>query len=205
MVINMKKEVMRQIVHILLGIFVVFFMELGIFHFIGSHIPLYFLNEPSRVIFLLFLLGLIISIISLKRDIPFIACLLDEVGREEAIKELPGKGAIYGCLGIFIVVALFEEKIALASILILTFGDSISHIVGSSIGRIRYPFSSSKAIEGLFAGSVIGALSAALYVQILPAFVASFLTMGLEGIDKIAIDDNLLIPLVAAIFILTVG
>jgi len=98
---------------------------------------------------------------------------------------------------------LFEKDIALASIMILAFGDSISHLYGEKFGRIRNAISGDprKLLEGTFAGTVAGALAAALFVPFPEAFLGSLAAMLLEVVkidfNDLTLDDNLIVPLVA--------
>jgi dolichol kinase len=92
--------------------------------------------------------------------------------------------------------------IVLASILVLTFADSIGHLFGIQFGKIPHPFVSTKFVEGWIAGFIAGFIGAIIFVAWYEALAASFFAMLVEGIEiKIGaeeVDDNLIIPLVAA-------
>ena len=101
-------------------------------------------------------------------------------------------------------VLFFPKDIAMASIIILAFGDSVSRIVGP-YGYLKHPFHDAKFLEGVIAGAAAAFLGALLFISWLPALAASIISMLIEGIDLkvkvFKIDDNLLIPIVAAITI----
>lgn len=99
--------------------------------------------------------------------------------------------------------SLFEKDIALASLMVLTFGDSISHLVGGQFGQIRNIFNgkSKKLLEGTIAGTIAGTLTALLFVPFPEAFIGSFAAMIAEvvqvDLNEREVDDNLIVPIVA--------
>ncbi|MBI2124510.1 hypothetical protein HYT92_01840 [Candidatus Pacearchaeota archaeon] len=85
--------------------------------------------------------------------------------------------------------------------MILALGDSISHLYGLNYGRIRYPLSKTKFLEGTIAGFAAGFLGALIFLPWHQAFLASFAAMIVEAIEiKVGanqVDDNLVVPVVA--------
>lgn len=126
------------------------------------------------------------------------------VERKETIQKFPGKGAITLFLGSGITAAIFEREVAVAAILILAVGDSVSHLAGRLIGRIKHkrPFIEEKMVEGTFIGFIFAAAAAAMLILAWQAIAAAAAGMIVEAlhlrIGKIRIDDNLTVPLVAA-------
>ncbi len=144
-----KLELKRQVFHIFLGIGIVtliYFDVIGYLFLMG-----------------LFLIGIIISFASKRYKIPGIYKLLIKFDRKKDIKTLPGRGALFYILGCAISVLLFEKNIALASIMILAFGDSVSRLVGP-YGYLKHPFHSEKFLEGLIAGAIAAFLAALMFV-----------------------------------------
>jgi len=189
-----KLEVKRQFVHILFGILIVFLINYDI------------INAP--ILFMLFIIGLILSALSKKFQIPIIYWFLKLLDRKKDLEKFPGKGMIFYVLGAFIVVLIFPKDIAIASIIILALGDSISRIVGP-YGYLKHPFTNTKFFEGIVAGAFVGFLGALFFVPWLIALIGSSISMLIEGINlKIKgfkIDDNLLIPIVAAVIMEAFG
>ena len=181
-----KFELNRQIFHIFLGIAIVFLLKFGL---IGKGIM------PALII-----LGLFLSYLSTKIKIPVIWLLLQKFEREEKNK-FPGKGMIFYFMGAYFALLLFSKEIAMASIMVLALGDSISHLYGLHFGRIKHPLSKTKFIEGTVAGFAAGFLGALVFLPWQEAFLASFAAMTAEAIEiKIGakqVDDNLIMPLVA--------
>jgi len=183
-----KLEIKRQLIHILFGITLA--------------LLLYFNLINATIIFIIFISGLVLSLSSRKIQIPIIYNLLKIFDRKKDLENFPGKGAVFYLLGTFIVVLIFPKDIAMASIMILALGDSVSRLVGP-YGYLKHPFHNQKFFEGVIAGAIAGFLGALFFVPWLLALTASLVSMLIEGIDlKIKgfkIDDNLLIPIVAAV------
>lgn len=180
-------ELNRQIFHIFLGISIVVLLKYG------------FLNKE----FILFtiIIGLILSFLSRKTSIPVIQNLLEMFERKKEIEEFPGKGIIFYFIGSFISLLFFPQEIAMASIMVLALGDSISHLYGLHFGKIKHPLSKAKFLEGTIAGFVAGFIGALIFLPWHEAFFASLAAMVIEAIEiKIGteqVDDNLIMPFVA--------
>jgi len=184
-------EVRRQAFHICLGLAIIILLVNNILN--------------SLILFIILIAGILISILSRKFKIPVIYSFLKLFERKDILKTFPGKGVISFLIGCLLVLQLFGRDIALASIMILTFGDSVSHLFGWHFGRKKHPLNCLKSIEGNIAGAFTGFLGAMLFVSPLTAFLASFGAMTAEAIElrmnnKI-IDDNIIVPLVAGTII----
>ncbi|HLC50308.1 MAG TPA: hypothetical protein VJI97_02665 [Candidatus Nanoarchaeia archaeon] len=177
----------RQIFHLLLGVILVVLL---MFNFIDENF-----------ILVTTLIGLFISFIIRKKRIPIIWDILKKFERKEELYEFPGKGTIFYFLGVYVSLLLFPKDIALASIMVLAFGDSVSHLFGLHFGKTKTVLSSTKLLEGTIAGFIAGFLGALIFVSPLEAFFASLIAMIAEAIEiKIKterIDDNLIIPFIA--------
>jgi len=184
-------EIKRQLFHLVLGVFTVALLHYGLIT------PLIMLIGIIK--------GLIISLFAKKYRIPVVSWFLDEFERKEDMKILPGRGAIYYAIGCFLAVYLFPKDIAIAAILILAFGDSISHLFGAHYGRIRHPLNDKKFLEGTLFGFLASFAISLFFVNLPEAFFASLAAMIVEAIEiKIGantINDNLLMPLVSGIAI----
>jgi len=184
-------EVRRQAFHICLGLAIIILLINNILN--------------SLILFIILIAGILISILSRKFKIPIIYSFLKLFERKDILKTFPGKGTISFLMGCLLVLQLFEKNIALASIIILTFGDSVSHLFGWHFGRKKHPLNCLKSIEGNIAGAITGFLGAMLFVSPLTALLASFGAMTAEAVElrmnnKI-IDDNIIVPLIAGTII----
>ena len=184
-----KFELRRQIFHVILGITITTLLA---FDLIGPWTLLTILS-----------IGIILSYISLKIRIPLITKLLETFERPG---DHPGKGAICFFIGALLAIKLFPKDIALASIMVLALGDSISHYIGKFHGKIKHPFDNRKRIEGHIAGVIFGFIGALIFVNPLSAIVASFFAMLAEAMEiefnHRIINDNISIPLVAGVSII---
>ena len=180
-------ELNRQVFHILFGLIIVILLIYG------------FLNK--EIILGLILIGLILSFLSRRMQVPVISNLLQKFEREKEIKKFPGKGILFYLAGVFIALLLFSKDIAMASIMVLAFGDSVSHLYGLHYGKISHPLSKTKFLEGTIAGFIAGLIGALVFLPWHEAFFASLVAMIVEAIEiKIGAeqdDDNLIIPVVA--------
>lgn len=153
----------------------------------------------------LIVLGLMLSLIEKKRKLPFFSFLLDLFEREETRKRLPGEPLLFFLMGTYIVLQFFPKEVALASLMVLTFGDSAAHLFGVHFGRVKHPFTDKKFLEGMLAGMVAGFFPALLFVSWMEALAASIVAMMFEALEVefkwFRIDDNLIIPVIAALSI----
>ena len=189
-----KLEVKRQLVHILVGIVIVTL--------------LYFELIDAMILFSIGVMGFVLSFLCKKHKVPIISRLLKMLDREKDLKSFPGKGLVFYVFGAFLAVLIFEKDIAMAAVMILAFGDSVSRLVGP-YGYLKHPFHSEKFLEGVIAGAFAATLGAMFFVPFLQAFSASVVAMLLEGADfeikNFKIDDNLMIPVVAGFVMFLIG
>ena len=188
---NKNLEIKRQLFHLIFGILIVILL-------------LYDFLKIVHIFFLI-IIGIIISFLSKKYRIPLIYVFLKNFEREKDLKDFPGKGIIFYLIGVFLTLSLFPLDIAMPSILVLAFGDSVNHLFGARYGKIKHPFTDKKFIEGMVIGFIAAFIGAKFFLPWHEALIASFFAMVAEGIEmKIGaeqIDDNIVIPLVAAIAI----
>lgn len=203
-------EVRRQLFHGTLGVIIVALLYFGVFEWFGDMLSLPFLRPSAGIFLIILIIGAVVISLSRKYKIPLIHWLLTTFERPEEIKVFPGKGVFFAILGMFIVVALFEPPIAMASILILSLGDSTSHLVGQKVGRTKHPLSDTKFLEGHIAGILISAAAATFFVPFLWALIAASVAIFVEGIDmglagsRLA-DDNLIVPVTAGVILFIIA
>ncbi len=184
-------EIKRKIAHICVGIFIIITYSLNIL-------------KPKHLFFGIILFS-ILSLLSLKIRIPLISLLLDNFEREKDVKRFPFKGMIFFLIGSLLTVKLFTKDIALASITVLTLGDSTSYLFGYFLGKTKLSFNKLKNLEGILAGILLAFFGSLFFVNIFEAFFGSLIAMIIEGagfrIGVNDIDDNFIVPLVAGTII----
>ena len=108
-----------------------------------------------------------------------------------------------------IATAFFPEHIALAAILILAFGDSVTNVIGRYFGKIPIWYNKKKNWEGIWAGIFFCTVGASFFVPLWIAFVAATAAMMVESLSlkvgDIELDDNVLIPIVAGVVMILLG
>lgn len=178
-------EFRRQAFHAVFGIVIVLLVLLDIL--------------TAKRLLLVAIVGAALSGLSVKYRVPVISWFLEKFDRKE--DKIPGKGAFFFVLGCLIVLALFPKNIALASILILALGDSFATLVGLHFGRIKSI--TRKTLEGFFAGAFAGFVGAFLFVDFFSALAGSLAAMFFEILEirlgSKVIDDNIMVPLTAAL------
>ena len=185
-------ELKRQLVHIILGMLIVIAAAFN------RTVTLWF-------IFIVLLLTILFSLISLKYDVKILKFILGKFERRESINKKPFKGAIFYLAGSLLVLKLFSLDVALASIIILAFGDSVPNLIGI-YGKIKLPVDNKKTLEGLVAGVLIATFLASFIVSPFEALAASIFAMLAEALSlklqEEEVDDNIIVPLVAGTVIL---
>ncbi len=192
-----KREIYRQMYHVFNGVIAVVLLHHEIINL--------------RFLGLLFVVGLLLSLISRFVKIPVISWFLNTFDRKNT--KLPGKGALTLLLGVTLTYYIFgivleRKDIAFGAIMVLTLGDAVAPIVGRYFGRRPHPLNNIKLIEGTAAGIFAGFLGALIFVRPIDAILGSFFAMTLESVEfKIGeqiVDDNLSVPIVAGlVFYLT--
>lgn len=186
-----KLEVRRQMFHILLGVVIVILINFDI------------LSRFTLALIIIF--GFVLSYHSIRAKITPIDWFLRKFERPRHLKSFPGKGALFYLIGVFVVVLLFPKDIAMASVMVLAFGDAVSHLWGIHFGKIKNPLADKKFIEGTITGWAAGTLAALYFVGPFEAMMASLAAMIAEAVEvKIGteqIDDNLVVPFIAALTI----
>ena len=187
-------EKRRQLLHLIIGVVLIF--------------TIYFNIMSKQILLFLTLMSIALSLIHTKIKIPIISWLLEKFERKHTHKLLPGQGFILFLIGALFPFYILSKNYALASLTILTVGDSIAPLAGIYLGKIKLPFSKSKKLEGLFAGTFSSFLFSMIFIAPLQALLTSMISMAIESlklkIGSISIDDNLLIPITASTIFLII-
>lgn len=153
-----------------------------------------YLGKKSSLIFFgsTLLLGLLISrVMTRKEKLPLLGWFIEKFERKNVA---PGTGVINFLLGAFISVSLFEPYYVFVGLLILSYLDSFSTVVGLSFGRHR--IWRKKTLEGSLGGFIASFLVASIFIPIDIAALACFIAMFIELFSFI--DDNIFIPIVSS-------
>src|SRR3989344_8243503 len=177
-------EVVRKLMHIGLGII----------------LGLLFYFDVLGKISLLILFGFVtlMFFVYLFYKIPGLHQLMLIVERSRDMKRFPGIGAIYFVLGFVLSAWLFPKNIAVASMMVLGFGDAVTVLVGA-YGQIPF-FNPLKNWEGVLAAAFASSVAASFFVPIGMAIIAATVSMLVEGFDVAVfgfkLNDNVTVPVV---------
>ncbi len=145
------------------------------------------------------LVGFIISDMAAKGyRMYFISPMLDLVDRNEI---LPGKGALFFVLSALVVLVLFPTRIAFLAVLALALVDGVATIAGRAWGRTR--IYRGKTLEGSLGGIVVAILVFLFFITPLQAVLLALFAGVVELLSPV--DDNLVIPILAGLFLQILG
>ncbi len=189
---DIKFEVSRKILHIICGLLIILSIQFELL--------------TPLILFEVFILLLCISLLSRKVWIPIWNFLIRKFERKEWKKSFPGRGLIYFVAGAVISLYLFPRNLALASIMIATFGDSSSCIFGILYRKITNKNHHKKLIFGTVGGFFAGLIGASFYIALPEAALASAAGLLAEFVEmdlnKSPLDDNIAVPLASATAVL---
>lgn len=187
-----RKEHRRQVLHLLVGSFLLFLVAMGIAHwwwFFGMLVGAYGL----------ILLSQITGLFGLRRLVGWAQRQYD---RQDAY--LPLWGLLALLKGFLVATALFPRNMAVPALAVLVYGDAFATLVGRDLPSRKLPWHRRKTWAGLLAGTAASFLVLALLLEPLTALVASFAGMLVESLPRPQplLDDNLVIPLVTGLVLL---
>jgi phytol kinase len=100
-------------------------------------------------------------------------------------------------LGALLAISIFPPHVASVAIYAVAFGDSVSTLIGKSLGRLRPAFLFGKSIEGSLACFAASTLAAWLvFADPKPALAVGFASVLVDALP-IREFDNILLPLAA--------
>ncbi len=176
---NFRKEVRRQIVHIS-----------------GSAVALLHIYLGRQIALATALGGLALGVILtlLYPRARAVKKLVDYFEREDS---KPMRGALFYALGICLSF-VFPPYLTPGVILIATFGDAFSTLVGLKFGRHPLPFAPEKTLEGSLAFLFTGFFASALVLPWKLALLGSFFGAIGEALGE-GEEDNIAVPVMAGV------
>ncbi len=175
---SLKKELQRKTVHVTSVLIVIAYFFL-----------------PKTVILLILMVLLILFLelefvrIDLRLKLPF----FQQFYREKEKDRLAGH--VFFIMGAIIAISVFDKNIAMAAILMTTFGDTCAAIFGKRFGRTWIPKLKNRAVEGCMAEFIV---DLAIGFMFLDSWLVIVVMAGTATIVETVVnkmDDNLLIPL----------
>jgi len=178
-----RRELSRQAVHILYGLFV-------------SALILALPRDVVVLVLSFFLVSGFFLSNHLKagNHIPLVSRFLFACEREYHLLVRPGLGPLQFTLGSLLALLLFGPWISFLSVLVLTFGDSFSTLVGIFFGKNPLPWSKKKTFEGTLACFIASFLVSFLFLPLSLSLAVALAASLIESLST-RFDDNILIPL----------
>jgi dolichol kinase len=197
------REIARKGVHLLSLFFIVIYL---LFSYWFGHLG----GMLALIVLLMILIIFEFYRLDLKQGIPFISKFW-WVKRE---KEKSRIGAeIFFLIGAIICFAVFDIRVAIAAILMTTFGDLAASLIGKKFGKHRLPYPKTKAWEGAFAELVVDVVVGFFVIRALdkgvilwmgglgtgqpvwPVIIGMALTATVVETVVNNIEDNLVVPI----------
>ena len=198
---NFKRELARKFVH-LLSVFII------LIYFVVSDM----FNTTVALVILVFMLVFALEFEYLRletgKKIPVLGEIWKYVRRDKEQDKLGGD--VFLLLGAIIVLAIFDTNVAMAAILMTTFGDLSAALIGSKFGKRKVFQNRNKTWAGVFAelttNILIGIFVFFIFARpeinvvglIVIILVMAFTATFVETLAN-KIDDNLLIPIFAGL------
>jgi len=117
--------------------------------------------------------------------------------REKEINNKHLTGATWFLLSCSLVVVIFPQPVAILSILILIFCDTIAALIGKAFGKTKIPYIEKKSLEGFLAFIILGLIISYYFTNYfnIPYNIYNPLAVIISAIieliaKKIKIDDN---------------
>ncbi|MFH0713412.1 MAG: hypothetical protein V1722_03040 [Candidatus Micrarchaeota archaeon] len=185
---NAKREDLRKVVHLLVGVAAV-----SIVQFVGFNSGLLFLVA-------IFLVGLLLANFKmLGGEVKAVDQILSVLDRGDSV---PAKGAMVFAAGIIILLTYARPlEFALGIVLLHAAGDAFATIVGRRFSKHSLPWNREKTIAGIASYFIFGTLAALVFIPF-PSVILYALVLAIVESLPLKVDDNLTVPLTALLLIL---
>jgi phytol kinase len=178
--ISLKRELQRKVVHVTSLLIVASY---------------YILPKAAVLLIMTFFLILFLEIEFVRIDLKLKLPLFHKLYRKKEEDRLSGN--VFFLLGAIIAISVFSKEVAIAAILMTTFGDAAAALFGKRFGKTWIPKLKNRAVEGCMAEFVVDLLIGFLFLNSWPVIIVMAGTATIVETVVEKIDDNLLIPLFA--------
>ncbi len=193
-----KREIARKGVHLMSLFFIIIYIVVAAF-----------LGHSAGLLALAFLLIILIELeyvrIELKKKVPLIS-LLWWVKRKKEKEKLGAE--VFFLIGSIICLAVFDLRVAIAAILMTTFGDLAAALIGKRFGKHWLPYLKNRAWEGIIAELAADLIIGFIVLRttfwwlggvgfgqpLWPVIIVMAITATVVETIISKLDDNLLIP-----------
>ena len=177
---SFKKEIQRKLIHLAVSLLIIIIIVL-----VSEN-----LGKQVSLLLLVFLLIIFLLVdywrVELKNQVPVICHLFRDKEKDKF------GGQIFFLIGGIIVYSIFDFRIALAAVLMASFGDLAANLVGGGLGRIW--ITKNRNLEGILAEFVVDLAIAYFLINNFYIILVMALTATLVETLVNELDDNLFIP-----------
>lgn len=156
----------------------------------------YYILPKAAVLFIMTLFLIVfLELEFLRIDLKLKLPLFHKLYRKKEENTLSGN--VFFLIGAIIAISVFAKEVAIAAILMTTFGDAAAALFGKKFGRTWIPKLKNRAVEGCMAEFAVDIFIGFVFLDLWPVILvmAGTATIVETVVDKI--DDNLLIPVFA--------
>ncbi len=175
---SLKKELQRKTVHVTSVLIVIAY---------------FFLPKTVILLILTVLLIIFLELEFVRIDLRLKLPVFQQFYRDKEKDRLAGH--VFFIMGAIIAISVFDKNIAMAAILMTTFGDTCAAIFGKRFGRTWIPKLKNRAVEGCMAEFIVDLAIGFMFLDfwLIIVVMAGTATIVETVVNKM--DDNLLIPL----------
>ncbi|MEA2052153.1 MAG: SEC59/DGK1/VTE5 family protein [Euryarchaeota archaeon] len=155
----------------------------------------YILPKAAVLLIMTLFLILFLEIEFVRIDLKLKLPLFHKLYRKKEEDTLSGN--VFFLIGAIIAISVFSKEIAIAAILMTTFGDAAAALFGKRFGRTWIPKLKNRAVEGCMAEFAVDLLIGFVFLGSWPLILVMAGTATIVETVVEKIDDNLLIPLFA--------
>ena len=174
---SLERELQRKVVHVTSLLIVIGYFLLP--------------KEAVLLIMTLFLI-LFLEIEFVRIDLKLKLPLFQKLYRDKEQDRLSGN--VFFLIGAIIAVSVYSREIALAAVLMTTFGDASAALFGKRFGRTWIPWCKNRAVEGCMAEFLVDLLIGIIFLDSWLVILVMAGTATIVETIVNEIDDNLIIP-----------
>lgn len=161
---------------------------------VGYIVLRYYFSERIATFSIVILLMIILEYEFLRLDLK--VKMPDPFGIMRHKEKRRATGMLFFVLAVIVVFAVYDFKIALVAILMTTFGDLASALMGIKYGK--HTLRGGKSLEGFAAGLVMNLIIAGIFLWDYPVIIiAMALVASIVELVTYKLDDNLTVPVFA--------
>ncbi|MBI2137974.1 CTP--2,3-di-O-geranylgeranyl-sn-glycero-1-phosphate cytidyltransferase [Candidatus Woesearchaeota archaeon] len=177
---SMLQEIKRKAIHggILLVIILYTILEMSV-------------SKEVALLVLVFLLLMILGLEYIRLELQIEIPLIEQFIRAKELRRMTA--AVYFMVATIISLAVFDFKIALAALLMTTFGDMVAALTGRAVGKTL--LFRNKTVQGTLAELLVNLIIGFILLENIYIIIGMALTATIVETFVVEMEDNLFVPL----------